>query len=247
MKNKKTIISLAISLLLLIPVTSGAYKAWYDTAVKSIEKKGIMIGDSSGFRPDNNVTRAELAQVFENSDNRISALSDKVLHRVVKVIDGNKFGTGLVLDSVKILTCAHVVDANTVNVKTQEKKSFQATVLKKDINKDLCLLSVVLDIDVSPLDFSEEIKYGERVFTIGHPFGYNWSLTDGIVSNPLQAIDGFRMIQFNSSINGGNSGGALFNMKGEVVGIVARKVNEQNAEGMAFAIPSKDIIEFLEK
>lgn len=133
-----------------------------------------------------------------------------------------------------------------------------ASVLGYNINEDLAVIAFKTSIYITPIQFgdSDKLSQGEFVISIGNPEGYDYSLTTtlGIVSHPKRYMeverdlneDGFdeskvvcELIQHDASINSGNSGGALINVKGELIGINVLKLmdEEKTIEGMGFAIP----------
>lgn len=133
-----------------------------------------------------------------------------------------------------------------------------ASVLGYNINEDLAVIAFKTSIYITPIQFgdSDKLSQGEFVISIGNPEGYDYSLTTtlGIVSHPKRYMeverdlneDGYdeskvvcELIQHDASINSGNSGGALINVKGELIGINVLKLmdEEKTIEGMGFAIP----------
>ena len=99
---------------------------------------------------------------------------------------------------------------------------------------------------VVPLGRSIELNQGERVFAIGSPLGLERSVSEGIVSLRNRIISDRIHIQTTAEISPGNSGGPLFNYRGEVVGVNNMKVVSQGAEGLGFAIPVQTLKTFLE-
>ena len=93
-------------------------------------------------------------------------------------------------------------------------------------------------------DFSK-VKNGERIYVIGNSLGYGTCITSGIVSDKLRVVDGDNLLMTDCAINGGNSGGPMFNEKGEVIGTIVSGID--GAEGMNFAIPCNDVIDFINK
>lgn len=115
---------------------------------------------------------------------------------------------------------------------------------------DLALLKINLpegeELMAVPLGESNDLKQGQTVFAIGAPLGLDRTVSQGIVSNRNRPIDGRVFIQTTTEISPGNSGGPLFNLKGEVVGVNNMKVVAMGAEGLAFAIPSNVLKFFLD-
>ena len=98
---------------------------------------------------------------------------------------------------------------------------------------------------------SDELQIGELVVAIGNPLGYENTVTDGIVSGLNRQLtnytDAMTLIQTNAAINSGNSGGALVNSKGEVIGINSAKLVASNAEGMGFALSINEVKPIVEE
>src|SRR5689334_15114757 len=153
-------------------------------------------------------------------------------------------GSGFIVDpSGIVLTNAHVVDgADNVNVKLTDKREFTAKVLGVDKTTDIA----VLKIDAKNLPSVKtgdpaQTKVGSWVVAIGQPFGFENTVTSGIVSAKSRALpeDSYvRFIQTDAAVNPGNSGGPLFNLKGEVIGINSQIFSRSGgSQGLAFAIP----------
>ncbi|MBU1235186.1 MAG: DegQ family serine endoprotease [Gammaproteobacteria bacterium] len=142
-----------------------------------------------------------------------------------------------------ILTNAHVVDeADEVLVKLIDKREFKAKVVGTDKRTDVALLKIdATALPVVKLGDPEQLKVGEWVVAIGAPFGFDNSVTAGIVSakgRSLPQENYVPFIQTDVAINPGNSGGPLFNMKGEVVGINSQIYSRSGGYmGVSFAIP----------
>ncbi len=142
-----------------------------------------------------------------------------------------------------ILTNAHVVDgADEVMVKLADKREFKAKVLGADKRTDVALIKIeASNLQVAKLGDSARLKVGEWVVAIGSPFGFENTVTAGIVSakgRSLQHENFVPFIQTDVAINPGNSGGPLFNMKGEVVGVNSQIYSRSGGSmGLSFAIP----------
>ena len=123
-----------------------------------------------------------------------------------------------------ILTNAHVVsDATTVTVKLTDKREYKAKVLGIDKPSDVAVIKIeATNLPVVKIDRNDDVKVGEWVLAIGSPYGFDNTVTSGIVSAKARALPGdtyVPFIQTDVAVNPGNSGGPLFNMKGEVIGI----------------------------
>ena len=159
-------------------------------------------------------------------------------------------GTGIVLTSDGyIITNAHVVsEAETVYVVPQSNDYLEAKLVGFAADEDLAVLKVEAQ-GLTPAEFgdSEALQAGESVAAIGDPLGYRSTITDGIISSLHREVDvdGIPMIliQTSAAINFGNSGGALINQYGQVVGITTIKIvsDDGSAEGLGFAIPSSRV------
>ncbi len=153
-------------------------------------------------------------------------------------------GSGfLISDDGYILTNAHVVaDADEVTVRLTDKREFKAKVVGVDKRTDVALLKIsAKELPKVPLGDPGNLKVGEWVVAIGQPFGFDNSVTAGIVSAKGRSLPDesyVPFIQTDVPINPGNSGGPLFNMKGEVVGINSQIYSRSGGYmGISFAIP----------
>ncbi|MEO8132746.1 MAG: DegQ family serine endoprotease [Betaproteobacteria bacterium] len=142
-----------------------------------------------------------------------------------------------------VLTNAHVVaDANTVTVKLTDKREFKAKVVGFDRASDVAVLKIdAKGLPTVKLPTSDEVAVGEWVLAIGSPFGFENSVTAGIVSAKARSLpDGSYVpfIQTDAAVNPGNSGGPLLNVKGEVIGINSQIFSHSGGfQGLSFAIP----------
>jgi serine protease Do len=156
------------------------------------------------------------------------------------------FGTGsgfIISPDGVILTNAHVVrDAKEVTVKLQDRREFRARVLGSDPKTDVAVLRIdAKNLPVVPVGRSSDLKVGEWVLAIGSPFGLESSVTAGVVSAKGRSLpddSNVPFIQTDVAVNPGNSGGPLFNTKGEVVGINSQIYSQTGGYmGLSFAIP----------
>ena len=159
-------------------------------------------------------------------------------------------GTGVVLTANGyLITNAHVVaGADKVQVACADNRVLDAALVGFDAREDLAVLKVEAD-DLTPAEFGDSfaLRCGDPVAAIGDPLGYRSTITDGIVSalDRDVEVDGTSMvlIQTSAAINMGNSGGALINQYGQVVGITTVKIvtDDGSAESLGFAIPSRRV------
>jgi len=153
-------------------------------------------------------------------------------------------GSGFIVSSDGVvLTNAHVVDgAEDVDVKLTDKREFKARVVGADKQSDVAVLKIdANNLPTVRLGNPSDLKVGEWVVAIGSPFGFENTVTQGIVSAKWRALPDdtyVPFIQTDVPVNPGNSGGPLFNMRGEVVGINSQIYSHSGGyEGLSFAIP----------
>jgi serine protease Do len=153
-------------------------------------------------------------------------------------------GSGFIIspDGV-ILTNAHVVDgAKEVTVKLTDRREFTAKVVGKDDQSDVAVLKIdARNLPTVHLGDSSHVKVGEWVVAIGSPFGFENSVTAGIVSAKGRSLPGGGYVPFlqtDVAVNPGNSGGPLFDLKGDVIGINSQIYSRNGGfQGLSFAIP----------
>lgn len=163
-------------------------------------------------------------------------------------------GSGFIVDPRGlVVTNEHVISNSTrIRVRLADKRDLPATVVGADPQTDLALLKVdATDLVAIPLGDSDRIRVGDWVCAIGNPYGFDHSVTVGIVSSKGRKIwdasfDSF--IQTDAAINPGNSGGPLLNAAGEVVGINSAVIAQ--GQGIGFAVPvnaAREVLAQLEK
>ena len=179
-------------------------------------------------------------------------------------------GSGIIIsqtaDEILILTNNHVVEgAEELTVQFVNEKNADAIIKGTSEKRDIAVISVKLNsldqgtleaIKIATIGESSELKVGNGIIAIGNALGYGQSVTTGVVSalDREVTVDNVtsKMIQIDAAINGGNSGGALLNSAGEVVGINSVKYSssgystQASVEGMGFAIPISDVRELIE-
>ncbi len=153
-------------------------------------------------------------------------------------------GSGFIVSADGIiLTNAHVVDgAQKVTVKLTDRREFEASVIGADAKSDVAVLKIdARDLPVTRLGDPRTLQVGEWVVAIGSPFGLENTVTAGIVSAKGRSLPDdtyVPFIQTDVAVNPGNSGGPLFNMRGEVVGINSQIYSRSGGyQGLSFAIP----------
>ena len=162
-------------------------------------------------------------------------------------------GSGVIISSDGyILTCAHVVDGASNITVTINDKDYTATLVGEDTTSDIAVIKIDADgLTPATVGDSDGLKVGQSVMAVGNPLGeLGGTVTGGMISalNRSVTIQGtnstntMSLIQMDASVSPGNSGGGLFNMNGELVGIVNAKSSSSDAEGLGFAIPINDAI-----
>lgn len=170
-------------------------------------------------------------------------------------------GSGVIIsEDGYILTNNHVIsssdsssfyqvsDATSIIVKIYgDDTEYEAQIVGSDSQTDLAILKINKNgLTAAEFGDSSAVLVGEFVLAIGNPYGLDYSVTAGIVSalNRDMSVDNtnYNVIQADCAINSGNSGGALVNSKGEVIGITTLKLAGDSIEGLSFAIPINDII-----
>lgn len=214
-----------------------------------------------------NITTSELVETS------IATSVDKVYDRTV-VIESyvkNKListGTGFIYkiqdNKAYILTNNHVIDgANNAKVEfNDDDTKYDVTIVGGDSYSDIAVLT--LDIksvnkELEPVEMgnSSSMKRGDTIFTVGAPMGVNYkgTVTKGIISGLDRMVEVsasknnsadyiMKVLQIDAAVNPGNSGGPLSDVSGKVIGIISLKIVQDEVEGMGFAIPIEDAIEY---
>lgn len=166
-------------------------------------------------------------------------------------------GTGFVVTSDGyILTNYHVIEyayksVYPVNVLFKDGTSYEATIVGVEEENDLAVLKIdATNLTPATMGDSSTIRVGDTVYAIGNPLGeLDFSMTTGSISALDRTIitesrsAGINMFQFDAAVNSGNSGGPVYNTRGEVIGIVTAKSGIEGTEGLGFAIPINDAVD----
>ena len=154
-------------------------------------------------------------------------------------------GSGFIIDEKGIvITNNHVIqDAEDIIVRLSDEKEYNAKVIGADPLSDIAVLQLETDEKFVPVKFgnSDKARIGDWVIAIGNPFGFGGTVTAGIISARNRSLGLARYedyIQTDASINSGNSGGPLFDMSGDVIGINTAILGRSGSIGIGFAIPS---------
>lgn len=162
-------------------------------------------------------------------------------------------GTGFIISNRgHIITNYHVVEKGTVlTVTDYAGNEYKATLIGSEPANDFAVLKIDAVTIPATLGNSSDLKVGDDIMVIGNALGeLSYSFTDGIVSHLSRSVtvesgDTINMFQTNAAINNGNSGGPVYNMNGEVVGIASAKYASEKIEGLGFCIPIDDVKEML--
>ena len=167
----------------------------------------------------------------------------------------NSLGSGFIIDASGIVvTNNHVIsDADEINVILNDGAKLKAEIIGRDQKTDIALLRVKPDRPLKAVKFgdSDKLRLGEWVIAIGNPFSLGGSVTAGIVSARNRDINSGpydNYIQTDAAINRGNSGGPLFNLEGEVIGVNTAIISPSGGSiGIGFAVPSKTALPVIEQ
>lgn len=181
-------------------------------------------------------------------------------------------GTGIIIgendSELLIVTNNHVVEgSDTLTVTFNDDSSVEANIKGMDASYDVAVIAVALDdissetreaISAATLGDSTNLKVGEPAIAIGNALGYGQSVTTGVISALDRSVtttnsqtgetqeSGVNLIQTDAAINEGNSGGALVNVNGEVIGINSAKLIGESVEGIGYAIPISDVSDLIQ-
>ncbi len=181
--------------------------------------------------------------------NNLSTIVEGILPAIVQIITPKSQGTGFFLsDSGLIITNKHVVNKYIyVKIRTYDDKEYDGQVFMGNPSLDYAFIFTNAPVKTT-LKFvdSSSVKIAEKVIAIGHPFGYSFTVTDGIIStiarqSVVPGLNSIGFLQLDLDINPGNSGGPLIRTNGDVIGMITLAVIK--AKSIAFAIPSNYLLE----
>ena len=200
------------------------------------------------------------SQIYdENINSVVTITSDVVLQSGYFTQRGQSVGSGFIISADGyIVTNYHVVEgAEKTTVLLYNGKEYEATLVGYEEDNDVAVLMISPEEDEKfipvILGDSDNMVVGEDVVAVGNPLGtLTFSMTKGIVSALSRAIQVeseavINMFQVDCAVNEGNSGGPIFNMYGEVIGIVSAKYASETIEGLGFCIPINDVYSIVEE
>lgn len=249
-KNKNVLISIIIT----FAICLGIFGLFYNYYLKNLI-----------------VEKTKLEKSVTVTDKGIADAVEKVYDSVVTIetyINNRAYasGTGFVFktegDKAYILTNSHVIsNSNSVKVTFTNNKQVTADVVGSDDYSDIAVLSVNKDdiLLIAETGSSEDMKVGDTTFAVGAPIDssiYSWSVTRGILSGKDRLVEVtssdnkstyvMEVLQTDTAINSGNSGGPLCNSNGQVIGITNMKLASSQIEGIGFAIPIEEALKYAE-
>ncbi len=213
----------------------------------------IHISDSTGL-----MTKGEIGDADLTVADVAALVSDSVVEITTSetswngIVYENGAGSGVIVNaSGIILTNNHVIEGATyITVRLTNGNTYDAVLVAADIASDVAVLKITADekLTIATFGNSDKLIVGEEVIAIGNPLGVlGGSVTNGIISALEREVtienEKMVLLQHNAAVSPGNSGGALFNMKGELIGIVNAKSSTAGAEGIGFAIPVNTVLE----
>ncbi len=240
----------------------GSFVGGYFGMTKAMQSQGGTVLYQSVVRTDekgNELTSPlSLEDVAENVKNSVVEITTETVQEswFIQQYVTEGAGSGVIIsEDGYIVTNNHVIEGvSSIKVRLVDGTEYNATLIGTDSKTDLAVIKIEAT-ELSPAVFgmSGSLKVGQDVVAVGNPLGrLGGTVTDGIISalEREMTIEGEKMnlLQTNAAVNPGNSGGGLFNMYGELIGIVNAKTSGSGIEGLGFAIPiddAKNVIEEL--
>lgn len=221
-----------------------------------VVSKGYMTLDKNNkFNNKSYVTREELATILyriERDKVNWDNVVENAINGTVYITSEIGNSSGVLIDDKVVLTTRHGIKVESQNlVIVMIGLNVVCAKVKSYSNEyDLCILELSETFEnVKPVTIAKKVKVGDEVITIGSPLSNPYSLSRGIISNLsfTNPITKQNFIQFDMAVNGGNSGGGVFNSDGELVTIIQSKISETHGYGLSFGANRNNLIEFLEK
>jgi serine protease Do len=247
----------AAAVLLATPSAARGPEAIADVAEQVIDAV-VNISTSQNVATRNNVrpqlpSDPQLDELFRDFFNRRGQGGDQNRERAPRRV--SSLGSGFIIDATGIVvTNNHVIaEADEITVILNDGSRHKAELMGKDEKTDLALLRIKTDRTLKAVMFgdSDKLRLGEWVIAIGNPFSLGGSVTAGIVSarnRDIQSGPYDNYIQTDASINRGNSGGPLFNLQGEVIGVNTAIISPGGGSvGIGFAVPSKTALTVIDQ
>lgn len=223
-----------------------------DTAVYASNK---ILPSIVGIEVTYNVTTNSMFSIFGYGNNSQSSTATASGSGIIISEDGYIVTNNHVVASSSESTYYELSEATSVKVSLSDGKTYDAKIIGKDSQTDLAVLKIdAKDLTAAEFANSDNVKIGEFAMAVGNPLNLGTTITCGVVSATNREVsddegNAYTCIQTDAAINSGNSGGALVNSKGQVIGINTMKVSSTGVEGIGFAIPinsTLDVIKQLE-
>jgi len=246
-----------ILLIIVLSLLCGALGAYgYNTINAKVNKSESVVSSPvvTGSVDYKNVTTGTFTSAIDKAINTVVEITSKSTSTTsfFGTTEATSKGSGVIIsEDGYIVTNAHVVNgASEVKVKLYNDKEYDAEIIGVDTRTDIALLKInEKGLQYSYIADSDELVLGQDVVVIGNPLGLGISCSNGIISatNVEVTINSHPMtlLQTNAAVNEGNSGGGLFNLNGDLVGIVNAKKSsiytQATVEGMGYAIPSNTV------
>ena len=244
---------------------AGGYVGSQMNGSKVVIQQVAPSGSSSSSGSDNSITSASASGSSLTTEQVADLVSPSVVVITTEQVVYSQWswygqsqvesgaGSGVIISSDGyILTCDHVVSGASNITVTIGDKDYTATVVGEDSTSDIAVIKVDADgLTPAIVGDSDKLAVGDNVLAVGNPLGeLGGTVTSGIVSalnrsvsiQSSSSVNTMSLIQMDASVSPGNSGGGLFNMNGELIGIVNAKSSSSDAEGLGFAIPINDAI-----
>ena len=173
---------------------------------------------------------------------------EELKQAVYKINTASGSGSGFYLNTPNVfVTNYHVIEGNKqVAIENQQQDRYFAKVVYVNPEADIAFLrsEQYQPLANIPFDTVQDVHSRDKVYVLGYPFGMPYTITEGIVSNEKQLLDGQHFIQTDAAVNPGNSGGPVVNAEGMLVGVTTSKFT--NADNVGFAIPARIVKEELD-
>ena len=212
-------------------------------------------GSSDSAKPSETAPGASV--VAPDTDQYVSIfreVANECIKTVVEIYvqtpSGSGAGSGVIYDpNGYIVTNYHVADetCTSITVVLYDGSEYQAQYIYGDELSDIAIIKIEkTDCDYAVFGDSDHLMYGDMVLAIGNPQGLGLSVTDGIISRPGESVtignSTMTLLRTSAAVNSGNSGGGLFNLKGELIGIVNAKIAANTVDNIGYAIPSTTVV-----
>lgn len=223
--------------------------SYSDTAVYAANK---ILPSIVGIEITYNITQNSMFSFFGNSQPSTSTAQASGSGIIISE-DGYILTNNHVVDSASESTYYDISEATSIKITlSNSEQTYEAKIIGKDSQTDLAVLKIDANgLTAAEFADSDSVKIGEFTMAVGNPLDLGTTITCGVVSAVNREVDDgegtkFNCIQTDAAINSGNSGGALVNSKGQVIGVNTLKVASTGVEGIGFAIPINSTIDIIE-